>query len=218
MTLTQPMAPDAAASDPAAPDLVAPDLVALVGSRICHDLISPLGAIGNGVELLSLMGGRGTGAEVALISESVAAANAKIRFFRIAFGSAEPGRSLSPNEIASVLEDVGRTGRVKVGWRVAGDVPRPEAKLAFLLLQCFESAMPFGGGVEVRAERGRWRMLGVADKLRADPALWALLAGEAGGRPVTPAQVHFALAPDLARRLGRQIRAEIAETRIEVAF
>ena len=41
------------------PDLVAPDLVALVASRLCHDLISPLGAIGNGVELLSLSGSAG---------------------------------------------------------------------------------------------------------------------------------------------------------------
>ena len=201
-----------------APDLAAPDLTALVGSRICHDLISPLGAIGNGVELLTLMGGRSNGAEVALISESVAAANAKIRFFRIAFGAAEPGQTASRNEIVSVLEDAGRTGRVKVGWRVAGDVPRPEAKLAFLLLQCFESAMPFGGGVEVRSERGRWRIVGLADKLRADPKLWGALGGEGSALPATPAQVHFALAPDLARRIGRQVRTEIGETRIEATF
>ena len=53
-----------------------PDLSALIGSRICHDLISPIGAIGNGVELL-MMEGR-AGPEVALIAESVAAANAQI--------------------------------------------------------------------------------------------------------------------------------------------
>lgn len=201
-----------------APDLTAPDLTALVGSRICHDLISPLGAIGNGVELLALTGGRNSGAEMALISESVASANARIRFFRVAFGSAEPGQSMSRNEVVSVLEDAGRTGKVKVGWRVATDVPRLEAKLAFLLLQCFESAMPFGGGVEVRSERGRWRIVGLADKLRADPQVWGVLTGENTGLHVTPAQVHFALAPDLARRLGRPIRAEIAETRIEATF
>jgi histidine phosphotransferase ChpT len=64
-----------------------PDLAALIGSRICHDLISPIGAIGNGVELL-LMEASGKGPELSLISESVAAANARIRFFRVAFGAA----------------------------------------------------------------------------------------------------------------------------------
>ena len=60
-----------------------PDLAALVGSRICHDLISPIGAIGNGVELLALTDGD-TGAEMELISESVQNASARIRYLRIA--------------------------------------------------------------------------------------------------------------------------------------
>ena len=66
-----------------------PDLAALLGSRICHDLISPIGAIGNGVELM-LMDGAGRAPEVALISESVDAANARIRFFRVAYGVSSP--------------------------------------------------------------------------------------------------------------------------------
>ena len=199
-------------------DSAAPDLTALVGSRICHDLISPLGAIGNGVELLTLTGGGGGGAEMALISQSIASANARIRFFRIAFGAAEPGRSLSRGEIVSVLEDAGRAGKVKVSWRAPGEVSRMEAKLAFLLLQCFETAMPFGGGVEVRPERGRWRLLGVADKLRVDPDVWGVLTRAPGTAHVTPAQVHFALAPELARRMGRRLDVQIAEERIEIGY
>ena len=64
-----------------------PDLAALIGSRICHDLISPIGAIGNGVELM-MMDGTAKTPELALIAESVANANARIRYFRVAFGSA----------------------------------------------------------------------------------------------------------------------------------
>ena len=200
-------------------DSTAPDLTALVGSRICHDLISPLGAIGNGVELLTLTGGRGGDAEMALISESVASANARIRFFRIAFGAAEPGKTIGRGEIVSVLDDTGRSSKVKVNWRVLGDVPRAEAKLAFLLLQCFETAMPFGGTVEVRAERRRWRMIGTtARKLKVDPAVWDVLADDRASVQLTPAQVHFALAPDLARRIERPLQVELTEERIEVAF
>ena len=67
------------------------DLSALLGSRICHDLISPLGAIANGVELLQ-MSGAAASPEVALIAESVANANARIRFFRVAYGIASAGQ------------------------------------------------------------------------------------------------------------------------------
>ena len=79
-----------------------PDLAALIGSRICHDLISPIGAIGNGLELLSMSGAGGP--EVALISDSVANANARIRFFRIAFGHASPEQGTSRSEILSILQ------------------------------------------------------------------------------------------------------------------
>ena len=49
----------------------APDLTALVSSRICHDLISPIGAIGNGVELLSGPGGLGSPAALYLASAGI---------------------------------------------------------------------------------------------------------------------------------------------------
>ena len=58
---------------------------ALIGSRICHDLISPIGAINNGLELLSMSDER-DGPEFDLITESVGNASARIRFFRIAYG------------------------------------------------------------------------------------------------------------------------------------
>ena len=54
------------------------NLSALIGSRICHDLISPIGAINNGLELLG-MTTRQAGPEMALISESVENAAARIR-------------------------------------------------------------------------------------------------------------------------------------------
>jgi histidine phosphotransferase ChpT len=64
------------------------DLAALVSSRICHDLISPIGAINNGLELLNMSGASPVGPEMQLICDNVKSASARIRFFRIAFGAA----------------------------------------------------------------------------------------------------------------------------------
>ena len=193
-----------------------PDLIALVGSRICHDLVSPLGAIGNGVELLGMTGTGAGGPEMTLISESVASANARIRFFRIAFGAAEPGQTIGRAEILSVLGDTSRGGKLEVRWRAPGDVQRIEAKLMFLLLQCLESAMPFGGAVEVGPERGRWRVVGEAERMRVDPAVWGILSEGPEGAAVTPARVHFALAHGLATRMGRLVEVDLGMDRIEV--
>jgi histidine phosphotransferase ChpT len=193
------------------------DLTALLGSRICHDLVSPLGAIGNGVELLA-MSGLDAAPEIALITESVGNANARIRFFRVAFGASGEGTRLGAAEIRSILGDLTRGGRIRIDWTIDGDVARSEAKLAFLLILCLESALPFGGRIAVAVADGRWEMSGTADRVRADPAIWGLLLGGAGGADPTSGTVHFALVPDLARRLGRTVRTTLGETAVTISF
>lgn len=202
------------------------DLAALIGSRICHDLISPLGAIGNGVELLMMSGS--AGAEVTLISESVVNANARIRFFRVAYGTAAPGQRIGRPEVVAILSDLGRGGRLVVDWQAEGDQPRREVKLAFLALQALECAMPYGGRITVAREGPRWRVAGTAAKMKIDPAPWSVLAGAgmaAGAGPapeppaeITAAQVQFALFPEELRRQGRRLRAEIGEGAITLLF
>lgn len=193
-----------------------PDLAALVGSRICHDLISPLGAIGNGVELLSMTASASP--ELALIAESVAAANARIRFYRVAFGAASEGQRIGRPEVLSILADLTRGGRVEIDWQASQDQLRAEVKLAFLLIQCLESALPFGGRIAIGAEDGAWWLTGEAPRLKLDPELWGRLTGPAAAPPAGPAQVHFALAPAEAARLGRAIRCEITAEAIRLGF
>ncbi|MFT7107938.1 MAG: histidine phosphotransferase ChpT [Yoonia sp.] len=78
--------------------------------RICRDLISPIGAIGNGVELLSLTDGD-TGFEMELIDASVQNASARIRHFRIAFGAASKEQTVRRSDILSILSANARGGR-----------------------------------------------------------------------------------------------------------
>ena len=181
-----------------------PDFAALIGSRICHDLISPLGAIGNGVELLE-MSAAGTSPEVALISESVANANARIRFFRVAFGASGGGGSVSAAEVRSILAAMTQGGRLRIDWQVTGEVPRPMAKLAFLSLQCLETALPWGGEITVTAPGGHWCAAARADRINVDEALWANLSAAAPDPAIAPAQVQFALLPAEARAQGQSL-------------
>lgn len=194
-----------------------PDLVALLGSRICHDLISPIGAISNGVELL-MMDGATMGPEIALISESVANANARIRFFRVAFGTSSPDQRIGRPEVLAILSDLTRGGRLAIDWRGPADLPRREVKLAFLLIQCLESAMPFGGRITVDHLDGRWVLLGEAAKLKRDDDLWALLSDPKAAAGITAAQVHFALFAQEARRQNRRPEADFGQTEIRLSF
>jgi histidine phosphotransferase ChpT len=193
-----------------------PDLAALIGSRICHDLISPIGAIGNGVELM-LLEQRHAGPEVALIAESVANANARIRFFRVAYGRAGPDQRIARSEILSILGDWTQGARLTVDWIGPVEMSRAEARLLFLIVMCLDQAMAFGGRIRVASTETGWSVLGEAAKLRPLDRLWPVLTGAADApADLAPSEVQFALARQAALSLNRPLRLDRDDQRIRV--
>jgi len=117
------------------------DLAALIGSRICHDLISPIGAINNGLELLGMSGQTG-GAELDLISQSVENASARIRFFRIAYG-AEGIQPLGRAEIEAKMQGYTAGGRLCIASGSLEPNPRKAVPLDLPGLKTLENAMTY---------------------------------------------------------------------------
>ena len=193
------------------------DLNALVGSRICHDLISPIGAIGNGIELLT-MSGAGNQPEIALIAESVENANARIRYFRIAFGAARPGAEIGQNEVASIIRDMFRSGRTQVDWRVDGTSARTDVKLAFLLLLCLENTLPWGGQITVVRSGNNWKLEAKGEKIKVEKELWDILTTPQRCANVVAADVHFALVPDAAKVAGRTVATFLGPNQVTLSF
>ena len=193
------------------------ELNSLVGSRICHDLISPLGAIGNGVELLS-MSGVGAAPEMSLISESVDSANARIRFFRVAYGAAKSDSMIGNAELKSVLSDLYRGSRLQIDWRISEDLPRTEAKLSFLLLQCMESAFPWGGKIQVTRTGTTWNIFGQAERIKIEEPFWELLINDQKEADVTASNVHFALIQPAAKQVGCRVTTNISENTLSISF
>ena len=194
-----------------------PDLVALVGSRICHDLISPIGAISNGMELIELAGGA-KAPELSLIADSVQNANAKIRFFRVAFGQASAEQQVGEQEILTILDNMAIGARTMVDWTVQGAVERAELRLAFLAILCFETALPFGGVISVHRTQGGWQVLGDSEKQRVDDTLWPALVSGDVPQTLAPNQVQFGLLPQWASTLGRSVRTSQNDNRLELTF
>ena len=192
------------------------DLAALIGSRICHDLISPIGAINNGLELVA-MSGDVMSQEMELIAQSVENASARIRFFRVAFGSAG-GQLIDRAESVSILTDLYAQGRMQLTWNVAEPQTREEIRLAFLALLCLETGMPYGGKVTVTKDGDNWQVAGAAEKLLIDPDLWQLLGGGPRARSIEPRHVQFGLLPGFASDAGRKIKSSADETDIKLTF
>ena len=190
-------------------------LAALISSRICHDLISPIGAINNGLELLGMSEHR-DGPELELIAQSVENASARIRFFRIAYGAASD-HGMGRAEVVTILRDVTREGRLTIAYAPMEDQPRWAVRMAFLAIQCLEASMPYGGRIEVSCDAGAWAARGQAPNINPDPALWAVLEG-ADNSALAPAHVQFALLAAVARDADRPLASQIDNDQMCITF
>ncbi|WP_375281326.1 histidine phosphotransferase family protein [Pseudooctadecabacter sp.] len=194
-----------------------PNLNALIGSRICHDLINPLGAISNGFELLS-MSGAVQGPEMELVSDSVENATARVKFLRMAFGAASPDQMVSRSEILSTLQSIAHCGRLSYSWNVPSDSRRIEARVALLSMMCIETALPVGGDIEISHDGARWTVYSQHERLNLNPDLWAPLSKNICPEELTAAQVHFGLLPEMSAEAQRTLTLSHGTDWVKITF
>lgn len=170
-------------------------LSGLVSSRICHDLISPVGAIGNGLDLVRAAGGGEE--EMDLIADCAEAASAALKFLRIAFGARDPAESIPIKELAAVADGHLARRKIRLDWGDASGAMRFGAARPLLLLALIGAgALPRGGlltlaAAEAAPLRLEWRLSGRPVKFQ-DRAR-ALLGARPNPAETAPGDVHFLL-------------------------
>jgi histidine phosphotransferase ChpT len=182
------------------------DLAGLLCSRLCHDLLSPVGALNNGLELMAdeqdpEMRERC----LELLAESAKASANKLKFFRLAFGAGGGfGDSIDTREAKAALEGLfGADKRVELGWMVEEDeLPKGAVKLLLNLALIAGDALVRGGRLDVGVERGEGLEMVIraeGPRILLDPALReTILNGSADGS-VEPRAAGAWLAQSLAK-------------------
>jgi len=133
--------------------LTGPDLTALMCSRVCHDIISPVGAINNGLELLD-EGGADEDA-MDLIRTSALNASVRLKFARLAFGaSGSVGASIDTGEAEKAVVDyVSADAKTEVTWTgQRAIIPKNKVKLLLNLFLVAYGAIPRGGTIDITLE------------------------------------------------------------------
>lgn len=132
--------------------LSAPDLAALLCSRVCHDIISPVGAINNGLELLD-EGGADQDA-MNLIRTSARNASARLQFARIAFGAAgSAGMLIDTGDAEAVAIAFLKNEKPELIWNGGRALlPKNKVKLLLNLILIANGAIPRGGKITVTLE------------------------------------------------------------------
>lgn len=190
------------------------DLASLLCSRLCHDLLSPVGALNNGLELMADEQDPEMREKcLELLNESARASANKLKFFRLAFGAGGGfGDQIDTREARAALEGLfSADGRLELGWLVEDDeLPKGAVKLLLNLALIAGDALVRGGRLDVGAERsgGGLELVIRAEgpRILLDPALRETIAKGSFDGAVEPRAAGAWLAHALAGQSGGEIR------------
>lgn len=186
------------------------ELASLLCSRLCHDLLSPVGALSNGLELLA----DEKDPEMRkrcfeLLDQSARISADKLKFFRLAFGAAGGfGEMVAVAEARAVIDAlVGNNGRIEVQWALAGDsLPKPAVKTLLNLALIGIEALVRGGtldiGAELREGASEIVVRATGPRIAFDPVVGRALDGSLPASELSSKTAPAAMIQQLAASLG----------------
>lgn len=194
------------------------EFASLMCSRLCHDLLSPVGALNNGLELLADETDPDMRARcLELLTDSARASANKLKFFRLAFGAAGGfGDSIDTREARAALEGLfGDHHKVKLGWMVeAPALPKPAVKVLLNLALIAGDALVRGGqldvGAEVTASGIDIAVRGDGPRIVLDAELRGALLGDAA--MMTPRAAAACLARELVEQGGGTLQVSPSDS------
>lgn len=195
------------------------DLASLLCSRLCHDLLSPVGAMSNGIELIS----EEKDPEMRkrcfeLLEQSARISADKLKFFRLAFGAAGGYGDMVPVEEARSVVDAlaGNNGRIEVTWALGADaLPKPAIKTLLNLALIGIEALVRGGTLELGAElKGGTSEIVVrasGNRVVFDETIGLALEGRLDPRELSSRTAPAAMLHQLAEGLGGGLQFALSE-------
>jgi histidine phosphotransferase ChpT len=188
------------------------DLAALLCSRVCHDLISPVGAIMNGLEVME----EGKDEETSqfameLIKKSARTASAKLQFCRIAFGAAgSAGAQIDTGDAEKVARGLIEDDRTQVAWNLPRVLlAKNRVKLLLNMLLLAAQAIPRGGQMTVdpvgQGDDLGFKISVTGTIAKVPQAVPALLAGGSAEHPVDAHAIQPFYTSLLAKNVGLSV-------------
>lgn len=191
------------------------DLAALLCSRVCHDVISPVGAIVNALEVLEEDDPSMRDFALELIKKSARNASARLQFARLAFGAAgSAGAMIDLGDAGNVATGFLNDEKLSLDWEAPRALlPKNQVKLLLNLLIIAAQAVPRGGKLVSRAtvegEQGSFEITATGSHARIPAHVEELLAGNAPGGTIDAHAVQPVYAGMVSRAAGMEISIAI---------
>lgn len=203
------------------PALESLELAALLCSRVCHDLISPVGAVMNGLEVLEDQNDEATKAlALDLIKKGAQQASIRLKFCRIAFGAAgSAAAQIDLGDAEAVARGMFDDEKTRLDWNLPRVLlPKHRVKLLLNLLLLANQMIPRGGTLVVdmngEGDGSTFRITAAGLNARVPEMVPRLLAGESLSQAVDVHAIQALYAGMLARSCGVAIRIAHESDRI----
>ena len=203
------------------------NLAAMLCSRLCHDLISPIGAVNNGIEVLAEEEDEAMRAQALdLVSYSAGEAVRRLQFYRLAFGaSGGSSAGLALGDARKVAGGLLSTGRITLDWRensVENELvlAKTAVRLVLNLVLVGVEALARGGTIAVRIDHGegpaQLSVTAEGDRASLNDAFVGALSGESGEGGLDARTAQPLYSSLLAKELGAPIQCSTLPDRVEL--
>lgn len=175
----------------------------LLCARFCHEMVSPVGAINNGVELLGEEDQDFVRDAIALIGQSARTASKRLQFYRFAYGTSSSAANSTPKDL---LVGHYEGGKVAVDWDEAlSSLPPEWLRLACNLAVAAAETLPRGGKIALRRTEGESpgvTVESVGETVLINPDAVSALSGSVPVADLTSRTIHYYVTAKFAEQLG----------------
>ena len=164
-------------------------------SKICHDLVSPVGAVNNGIEFLNDMGADGLQDGLGLIEHSARQASVRLQLFRMCYGAGGSDAKTTGKMVYETFQNYVAGTKISMEWDLMNDMPDQDLPAGFMkvLLNTMVfvgEAMPKGGVVSVTMNDDEMIVSGSGDLIKPKDGAIDALEGVISMEDLSPKSIH----------------------------
>ena len=192
-------------------------------SKICHDLVSPVGAVNNGIEFLNDMGADGLEDGLGLIEHSARQTSVRLQLFRMCYGAGGSDAKTTGKMVYETFQNFVAGTKLLMQWDLMNDMPDQDLPAGFMktLLNAMVfvgEAMPKGGVVSVSIVDGEMVVSGNGDLIKPKDGAIDALNGDSSTEDLSPKSIHGYITGAYANLFGLSLSHSCDDQVVKVAI
>lgn len=192
-------------------------------SKICHDLVSPVGAVNNGIEFLNDIGADGLADGLGLIEHSARQASVRLQLFRMAYGAGGSDAKVTGKVIYETFQNYIADTKYDMVWDLMNDIPDDDLPAGFMktllnMMVFVQECLPKGGVVTITMADNQMVVTGTGDMIKPKEGSMEALNGKISDDALSPKSIHGYVTQSYADLFGLDLSSQILDVSVTLSL